>query len=184
MSYTKIGWQDEPSTTTPINAINLNHMDDEIKASSDKVDLILGNLASEYSTSKTYAVGDYCIYDSKLYKCTTAIATSEAWTPSHWTVTDCGSEISDLENVIGSFIIRKTITFTATNIASKASTQTTFTIPTGYTPFSAKVNNCLWWQVSLSYNGYVFLVNTDGVTKNETMAIDVFFVKTSLVKTV
>ena len=31
MSYTKINWQDLPSTTTPINATNLNHMDDGIE---------------------------------------------------------------------------------------------------------------------------------------------------------
>lgn len=81
-------------------------------------------------------------------------------------------------------MVKKTITFTATNIASKASTTTTFTIPTGYTPFSVKVNNSLWWQVSLSYNGYVYLLNTDGITKNETVRVDIFFVKSSLVKTV
>lgn len=30
MSYTKINWQNLPSTTTPLNATNLNHMDDGI----------------------------------------------------------------------------------------------------------------------------------------------------------
>lgn len=31
MSYTKINWQNLPSTATPINATNLNHMDDGIE---------------------------------------------------------------------------------------------------------------------------------------------------------
>ena len=111
MSYTKIGWQDEPSTITPINATNLNYMDDEIKSSSDKTDLILGDLASEYSTSQTYAVGDYCIYDSKLYKCTTAIATAEAWTSAHWELTDCGNELKTLNsNLVNKFGASQTIT--------------------------------------------------------------------------
>ena len=42
-------------------------------------------VADEYSTSSTYAVGDYCLYDGDLYRCTTAISTAEAWTAAHWT---------------------------------------------------------------------------------------------------
>lgn len=38
-----------------------------------------------YSTTATYAVGDYCTHDGKTYKCTTAINTAEAWTAAHWT---------------------------------------------------------------------------------------------------
>lgn len=44
------------------------------------------NFASEYSPSATYAVGDYCTYQNVLYKCTTAIATPEAWNSAHWTI--------------------------------------------------------------------------------------------------
>ena len=182
MSYTKIGWQDEPSTTTPISATNLNHMDDEIKTSSDKVDLILGDLASEYSTSQKYAVGDYCIYDSKLYKCTTAMATAEAWTSAHWTVTDCGNELKELNSNLGTLIIKRKLTFTATNVPSKGSMYLKYSTLAGYTPVSVKVCESLWWQASLSYNGYVFLFNTDSVTKNETANVDIFFVKKSIFK--
>lgn len=41
-------------------------------------------IASMYSSSSAYAVGAYCIYEGKLYRCTTAIATGEAWTVGHW----------------------------------------------------------------------------------------------------
>lgn len=41
--------------------------------------------APAYSTSSTYEVGDYVKYDSKIWQCTTAIATAEAWTAAHWT---------------------------------------------------------------------------------------------------
>ena len=36
--YTRVGWQDAPSTDTPINAANLNHMDNGILALSEEVD--------------------------------------------------------------------------------------------------------------------------------------------------
>ena len=47
--------------------------------------LASGVLASTYSTSATYAVGDYVFFSGSLYRCITAINTAEAWTSSHWT---------------------------------------------------------------------------------------------------
>lgn len=47
---------------------------------------IIGNLAAAYSTTSAYNVGDYCIYQKQLYRCTTAISSGgEAWNSSHWT---------------------------------------------------------------------------------------------------
>lgn len=43
------------------------------------------SLAPAYSTSATYKVGDYCLYNAKLYMCKTAIETAEEWTAAHWT---------------------------------------------------------------------------------------------------
>lgn len=50
----------------------------------------LSDLAPTYSASSTYAVESLCVrYDEydfvKLYRCTTAITTAEAWTAAHWT---------------------------------------------------------------------------------------------------
>lgn len=45
------------------------------------------NIADEYDPTSTYDVDDFCIYEGVLYKCTTAIAVAEAWTPAHWTST-------------------------------------------------------------------------------------------------
>ena len=42
-------------------------------------------IADEYDATATYAVGDVCIHDGKLYQCNTAIGTAEAWTAAHWT---------------------------------------------------------------------------------------------------
>lgn len=37
-----------------------------------------------YSSSSTYAVGDMCVYDEKIYICIYDITTPESWTSSHW----------------------------------------------------------------------------------------------------
>lgn len=41
---------------------------------------ILGLNVDTFSTSKTYAVGDYVVYQLKLWKCTTAVTSAGAWT--------------------------------------------------------------------------------------------------------
>lgn len=56
------------------------------------------NLAPEYSSTATYAVGDLCTYKGTLYSCSTAISTAEAWTAAHWTAVHVSTEISGLKN--------------------------------------------------------------------------------------
>ena len=60
-------------------------------------DLNAHQVAPEYSSSATYAVGDYCIYDAVLYRCTTAITTAEAWTAAHWSEVKLGQEVTNLK---------------------------------------------------------------------------------------
>jgi len=72
----------------------------EATARSNADTAILADLASPYSASSTYAVGDYCTKDGQLYRCTTAIETAEAWTASHWTAVALGDDVSDLKNAI------------------------------------------------------------------------------------
>ena len=50
-------------------------------------------VAEEYDSSATYALGDYCIHDNKLYRCTTAISTAESWTSGHWSQVLVGDEL-------------------------------------------------------------------------------------------
>lgn len=66
----------------------------QLKGVDDDIQEMIGD---EYSSSSAYAVGDYCIYNNTLYKCTTAISTAEAWNPSHWTPTSCDTELSELK---------------------------------------------------------------------------------------
>lgn len=54
--------------------------------------------AAAYSSSATYAVGDYCFHNGSLYRCTTAITTAEAWTAEHWTAVALGNDVSDLKS--------------------------------------------------------------------------------------
>lgn len=62
-----------------------------------------GNLADEYSASKTYAVGDFVMHLDKLYRCKTAITTAEAWTAAHWEETSMGEETSALKSAFALF---------------------------------------------------------------------------------
>lgn len=57
-------------------------------------------IASEYSSSKTYAVGDYCYHAGTLYCCTTAITTAENWTAGHWTAAKLADDTSALKTAI------------------------------------------------------------------------------------
>lgn len=42
-------------------------------------------VAPIYDEWSTFAVGDYCTYQGRFYKCTTAITEGEEWNPAHWT---------------------------------------------------------------------------------------------------
>ena len=59
-----------------------------------------GAIAATYSGSATYKIGDYCIHDGGLYRCTTAITTAEAWNAAHWTATKIGPDVSDLKSAL------------------------------------------------------------------------------------
>lgn len=59
-------------------------------------------LAPQYSSSLTYKVGDYVIYNDSLYRCTTAITTAESWTAAHWTAAILGNDVSGIKNSLDS----------------------------------------------------------------------------------
>ena len=41
-------------------------------------------IADEYDNTLTYSVGDCCIYDYKLYKCSTAVTAPEDFDSTKW----------------------------------------------------------------------------------------------------
>lgn len=59
-----------------------------------------GNIAAEYDPTRTYAIGDYRMYNGSLYRCTTAIQYEEAWTASHWT------QISVMNERLGLYFVK------------------------------------------------------------------------------
>ena len=73
--------------------------------------------ADQYDPEETYAVGDLCINNNVLYRCTTAITTAEVWTPAHWTQTTLANEISTLNSSL-------TQKANATDLTSEVSTRT------------------------------------------------------------
>ena len=69
------------------------------KVLKDLVESVLGQQADIYS-KKTYAVGDYCIYENALYKCSAAISSAEDWTAGHWTKTTIAAELKDIASSV------------------------------------------------------------------------------------
>ena len=94
MAYTPTNWQNLPDTTTPITANALNNMESGIKQN----DTVIGG--DEYDSTSTYEIGDFCIYNNKLYRCTTAISTAEAFTPAHWEETNVTEELQGNGKII------------------------------------------------------------------------------------
>lgn len=60
----------------------------------------VAQVADEYSSSSTYAVGDIVNYLGTTYRCTTAITTEENWTVGHWTPVKIADEVTDLKSAL------------------------------------------------------------------------------------
>lgn len=65
-------------------------------------------IAPLYDATNTYTVGEVVIYNGKLYRCTTAITTAEAWNSEHW---EQVSVTSDFVNLTGTQVISGEKTF-------------------------------------------------------------------------
>lgn len=85
-------------TTTPVSVSDISNVSfkptsvltiDSTQVDETKLktleDILYGIDAPAFSTSATYAVGDYVTYETKTYKCTTAVSTAGAWDSTKWT---------------------------------------------------------------------------------------------------
>ena len=72
MSYIKTNWQNKPSQSTPLNATNLNHIEDGIY----DVSTSLGDLSNLTTSEKNNIVGSINEINSKI------ITESGTWTPT------------------------------------------------------------------------------------------------------
>ena len=74
----------------------------EIQNCADARTSLGGIIAAEYSTTKTYAVGEYVMKSGTLYRCTTAVTTAGAWSTnsSKFTEVKLGPDVSDLKSAM------------------------------------------------------------------------------------
>lgn len=119
MSFVKREYVDQQ---TVITAENMNAIQDEllrlgvsegslwnsVTSAGTKASNALDNEAAAYNYHLQYHVGDYCLYQQKLYRCTVETpAAGETWNSSHWTAVTVGdemietaSELSELKNTL------------------------------------------------------------------------------------
>ena len=88
---------DEVADIEIINA-NMDKIDQQMRNNADGVNFAKGISSDAYDNSKLYAVGDYCIYDNKLYRCITAIESAEAFNIAKWKQTTVGKEVKQLNS--------------------------------------------------------------------------------------
>ena len=68
------------------------------KANIADLSIISENIAPLYDSAATYDEGDLVMYNNRLYKCTTAITTAEAWDVNHWATTNIVEAVLGLLN--------------------------------------------------------------------------------------
>jgi hypothetical protein len=120
-----------------IYTTDLNTVDKHINGAINELHAINGYSYDAYDDTSTYAVGDLCIYNNALYKCTTAITTAEAWNASHWTATSIADEIG-----------------------AKADASTTYTKSEVDTALSAKANSSTVNDILTRLDGYTITTYT------------------------
>ena len=68
-------------------------------------DNLVESIAEAYDDTKTYSVGDYVLYDSRLYVCITNIETAEVFDNEKWEETEIGNKLTDLKSQIANIYI-------------------------------------------------------------------------------
>lgn len=122
--------------------LKLNTENKKVAGAINELHAVIGYSYDAYDDTATYSVGDLCIYNNTLYKCTTAITTAEAWNASHWTATSIADEISELKSGKQDTIpdtVAKTVTFDITPSGGevKAKVYNRVLYVSGYFRFSA-----------------------------------------------
>lgn len=161
MSYTKTVWNND--NLPYINANNLNKIEQgiydndiaigkilsgetdlpydsntTIKEAIDTVNNALGY--NEYSSSNTYEIGDYVIYNNILYVCITAITTPEEFDNAKWAATTIEELIENSGNEIETMITHDSDTL---SIAGSATASGSITLTNeGYYPSGLGGINC------------------------------------------
>ena len=93
MAYTKTNWV---NGTTPLNDKNMNKIENAL----ENLDTNISKSTDEYSSTRTYSIGELVIYNNKLYKANQDITTAEAFNSSHWTEVTLLSDINEIKSVV------------------------------------------------------------------------------------
>lgn len=115
-------------------------------------------ISDAYDNTATYAVGDYCIHENTLYRCTTDISSPEEWTAAHWTATTMAAEDKEIKSSLSQFTTKfATVnnTFGNGNLDSKTD------YPTGFTS-----NNCVIISIMYEYQNGRWDLIPNGVLAN------------------
>lgn len=83
----------------------------DAKKTGDAITATNGNVADAFSTSKAYAVGDYCVYNGVLYRFTSAHAAG-TWNASHVTAVTVGDEVAEVKSALSRVALTKLFTDT------------------------------------------------------------------------
>lgn len=151
-------------------------------------------ISDEYDSTHNYVVGDYCIKDNTLYKCTGA--TTGSWDSAKWTAVQVSSELQNKLNKEDSGWIQPTlingdvtgsnytcayrkingIVYFKGNIAGIKQACTLFTLPAGFRPFGVQrfltnSENILNKQNLIKVTGSTGLVELDNTDLSGTFQV-------------
>ena len=90
----------DPGTIIPSVQNLIDQIDTAVASIPADYSSLWTTLAPAYSSSSTYAVGQYVTYSGKMYKCISAISSAENWTSAHWAEVKIGNELSDLKSAL------------------------------------------------------------------------------------
>ena len=80
-------------------------------------------ITNVYDNTSTYSVGDFCIYDDVLYKCTTAVTTAEDFDSTKWSSTNVTTEVSSVASITDSYSTSTTDGYSANYLNRLIQTQ-------------------------------------------------------------
>ena len=105
----------------------------ELQACQDAADNMGANLASAYSTTATYPVGSYVMYDGTLYRCITAVTTAGSWSSnsSKFVATKLANDVADLKSALVNHNAINVLEQITKNQESTSYNGTTYTITDG-----------------------------------------------------
>lgn len=141
-----------------------------------KIAHVTNSISDSYSSSSTYAVGDLCIYNNVLYRCTTAITTPESWSSVKWTATtikaELNSAIATVNNTIDNVIEEKDLVFTISSVNSLPKTFTNSLITADHVLNWASLSNPAAqtgdWTVTTARSGSTGTVTISGTISGTT----------------